>query len=116
MRLAWLAATVLGIGLGCNNPSGGNTCKNAGADVTIEARDQGGFSPTPILVNRGQTVCWENAGSVTHTVTTVVPATDTINQALPPSSYVEHTFTQITDIDYYCTYHQQTEQAVIQVR
>jgi plastocyanin len=116
-RCLWCAAAiVVAVGLACNNPSGGNSCRSVAADVTIDIHDAGGFSPTPVLVNKGQVVCWENPGSVTHSVITSVPATDTINEVLPPNTLFEHTFTQApSDITYHCGYHP-TEQGVITVR
>jgi plastocyanin len=116
-RSLWCgAALVVAAALACNNPSGGDTCKSVGANVTIDAHDQGGFTPTPITVTAGQSVCWQNLGSVTHTVTTVLPATDTVDAALPPGALFVHTFSTITDINYYCVYHQATEQGVLHVR
>jgi len=105
MRQPLLFAVALGLGVACNNPSGGNSCRSVGADVTIDIGDQGGFLPNPVSVTKGQTVCWQNSGTVTHWVKTVVPATDTIDAVLPPSSLVEHGFAQITDVNYYCNYH-----------
>jgi plastocyanin len=110
------AALMLAVGLACNNPSGGNSCRSVAADVTIVIRDAGGFSPTPVLVSKGQVVCWENPGSVTHSVVTSVPATDTVDGVLPPNSLIEHTFNQApSDITYHCGYHP-AEQGTIQVR
>ena len=117
MRIALLLAAGWASVLACNNPSGGNTCKSIGADVTIDVGDQGGFSPNPVTITAGQRVCWENVGTITHTVTTLVPATDSINEALPPNAVFDHTFSRKgADVNYYCAYHQQTEQGLIQVR
>ena len=117
MRLAFLfLAAALVIGLACNNLTGGNTCKAVAADVSIDARDQGGFSPTPVTVSSVDRVCWQNLGTITHTVTTVVPATDTIDEALPPDAVFDHVFsTRGSDIHYYCKYHP-AETGLIQVR
>jgi plastocyanin len=107
----------LAIGAACSTTSGGDTCRASGADVVIDAQDAGGFSPAAVTVTARQLVCWQNLGTITHSVTTVTPASDTIDLSLAPHFLVTHTFgTAGSDISYYCSYHRATETGVIHVR
>ncbi|HEY6807156.1 MAG TPA: plastocyanin/azurin family copper-binding protein [Gemmatimonadales bacterium] len=71
MRKTWFgwalaAGAVLG---GCGSPTGnGNGCASTGA-VTVHAKDSHVFSPQILTITHGQSVCWQNDGSVTHSIT-----------------------------------------------
>lgn len=83
---------VIVIGWSCGNPSGqGNGCASTGANVIINAQDNLTFDKPSLTITRGQRVCWQNPGSVTHTVTatSALPAdsawtSTTFDQTLRP--------------------------------
>ena len=112
----WLSATgisvlfVTFVFLACSDPGGqGNGCQSTGADVTINAQNNLTFDKPTLTVTLGQRVCWQNFGSVTHTVTSdpASPADSTWNldATLTPNTVVIHTFTKSGDYPYHCFFH-----------
>src|SRR2546428_5969747 len=67
----------LGIGLifiaaaacSSSSTSTANSCGSSGAAANIGATDAQVFSPNHATITHGQSVCWQNNGSILHTVT-----------------------------------------------
>jgi plastocyanin len=102
------------IGWSCGNPSGqGNGCASTGADVTISTKDNPpSFDKPSPTITRGQRVCWQNPGSVAHTVTatSASPAdpswTDsTFDATLNAGGVAIHTFSSAGLYQYHCRIH-----------
>jgi plastocyanin len=128
MRLSGVGATVavvLTVGVACkSSPSGnGNGCKSTTAAVTIDARDNQTFSITSATISPGQTVCWENFGSLTHSITADATLGDStwtstnVDETLTPDFIVLRSgWTVNVDYPYHCRYHPSTMSGVIHVR
>lgn len=100
--------------LGCDKVGvEGNTCRANGADIVIDTRDAAVFDPQSITVAVGQEVCWQNLGTVSHTITADQPD-DSVDVVLPPTFIYSHGFGVIRDFNYHCTTH--GEQGVVKVR
>lgn len=113
----WLMATgisalsVVLVLLACSGDPGGqgNGCQSTGADQTINGQDNLSFDRPSVTISAGERVCWQNFGTVQHTVTAEFNATDTtwnIDGQLNPNLVVLKTFTTIGDYSYHCTFHQ----------
>jgi plastocyanin len=97
----------------CGDPAGqGNGCQSTGAQVTINAQDNLTFDKPTLTITRGQRVCWQNFGSITHTVTaTSASPADTawtatsFDRTLNPNAVVIHTFGTAGQYLYHCTFH-----------
>ena len=118
-----LAAGVA-VALACGNPAGeGNGCAGTGAQFVINAQDNQTFTPQITTVTHGESVCWQNLGSIAHTVTatTVSPvdsswSADSVNLQLNPGSLVLRTFSRAGyNYFYKCSIHP-TMTGEIQVR
>lgn|SRR5574338_1454196 len=117
MSARFLSAVAIGavivIGWSCGNPAGqGNGCQSTGAQVTINAQDNLTFDKPTLTITRGQRVCWQNPGSVTHTVTaTSASPPDTtwtaaeFDETLRPDGVAIHTFSQAGQYLYHCAIH-----------
>jgi plastocyanin len=116
MRRAWFAMACGGVILiSCSNPTGSGTgCGNA-APIVITASDNHTFSPQSATISVGQAVCFQNLGSLLHTITpdSLVPA-DSFwmhhpgEQALPPNLPTIVSF-GTGDFYYHCKYHGGTQ-------
>ena len=128
MRKTWFGWTLVagGILAACNNPTGhGNGCASTGA-VIVHASDTKHFSPQTLTITHGQNVCWQNDGTLTHSITPdgEIAADSTWaaypEQALEPGLPVLiQTFGATGDYYYHCKFHggnQTGMYGVIQVR
>ena len=122
LALPTVVALAAWIGMACSTTSGeGRGCKSTNADVTIDANDNQTFTVPSRTVGVGQKICWQNFGTVAHTVTgdPSSPA-DTAWQSftgqLTPDLIVVYVFTTQGDYPYHCTYHPSTMHGVISVR
>jgi plastocyanin len=91
MRIC-LALFALGtlVAVACSNPTGSSDlCANSGAAVTLNATDRYAFTPSTVTVTIGQSVCWQNTGKLTHTVT---DAFGRFGGNLPPGQTLVCTF------------------------
>ena len=116
LSLAALAA----VGWGCSgDPAGqGNGCQSTGADVTINAQDNLTFDKPSVTISQTERVCWQNFGSITHTVTAdpfPPDSTWNINATLNTNTVVIQSFGTIGDYPYHCVFHAGM-QGVIHVR
>ncbi len=106
-------AAMMTLGLACSgDPAGqGNGCQSTGAAVTINARDNQTFDPSSATISPAETVCWQNFGAVTHTVTSdpSLPAppdsTWNLNATLNSNTVVSKSFSAVGDYPYHCTLH-----------
>jgi len=117
MRLRGLGASVgvvLALGAACKGtPSGnGNGCKSTGAAVTIDGRDNQTWSLPSVTINASQTVCWENFGTATHSITADPTLSDstwnatTVDETLTPDFVVLYSgWKANVDYPYHCRYH-----------
>jgi plastocyanin len=110
-------AAGVAVALACGNPAGeGNGCAGTGAQFVINAQDNQTFTPQITTVTHGESVCWQNLGSIAHTVTatTVSPvdsswSADSVNLQLNPGSLVLRTFSRAGyNYHYKCALHNET--------
>jgi plastocyanin len=107
-------AAGLAVALSCGSPNGqGSGCQSTGADVIITALDSKTFDrPSVNLVKGAAKVCWQNSGSLTHTVTaSTTSLSDTswnpssFDQTLPPGGVVIRQFPIAGTYTYHCFFH-----------
>jgi plastocyanin len=99
-----LALAVL-VGAACNNSStaAATSCASSGAAATITASDARTFAPTSASVTHGQSVCWQNTGTIAHTVTSNDGTS--FNTSLPAGQVFTYTFPTAGSFPYHCTIH-----------
>ena len=89
----------------CDTPSGGNTCGSV-AGVPVDATDDSSFVPTPVQITPTQRVCWQNLGTLTHSITADDLLADSIDITLPPNfTYSTSWGTAGKDFSYHCRFH-----------
>jgi len=107
-------AAGVAVALACGNPSGsGNGCAGTGAHTVVNAQDTPAFVPSVLSVTHGESVCWQNLGSKSHTITatgaTIVDSSwvlDSVNVQLNPGSLFVRTFSrQGVHYFYKCSIH-----------
>lgn len=102
-----LGFIVLGLGLlaasACSSSTSSANCSGMGASATIDASDANTFSPGTATITHGQTVCWENTGSIGHTVTSNDGTS--FNSSLPSGGTFIHSFATPGSFPYHCTIH-----------
>jgi plastocyanin len=106
---ACFAAGVI-VTLSCGNPSGeGNGCQGTGANIIINAQDNLTFDKPMLTVTHGNQVCWQNLGhtdhTVTHTSSSPLDTTWTIDAQLNPGLLVIHSFGTVGNYYYHCSIH-----------
>ena len=116
MNKIWFG--LLGAGMvaavACGNPTGnGNGCGGNGLNlIIISANDNHTFTPQSAQASQGQQICFQNLGTVLHTVT---PDSGQLNSdsiwitnygssALPPKSPYLITL-PVGNYSYHCQYH-----------
>lgn len=114
-QIGLLLGAALVVGLGCKStPSGnGSGCKSTTASQTIEAGDNRTFTPSSPTISRGQSVCWENLGTASHTVTALVTVSNgttvdtlwNIDAQLNPDLVVLAVFNTTGDYFFHCRLH-----------
>lgn len=106
MRFSWEIVAALGVvaAAACKSSTGsGSGCQSTAANVTIEANDSKQFNPSSQQIGQTQTVCWENNGTLTHSVTFDADSTDV---TLAPGYVALKGFgTTAGDFTYHCRYH-----------
>jgi len=75
----------------------------ASAAATVQATDQKVFDPASVTINAGQTVSWQNNGTLSHTVT--FDNGPTFTQNLDSGGTVSRTFSTAGTFKYHCTIH-----------
>lgn len=108
MKLALLgacAAAAIAAFAACKEPAGGNTCASI-TGVPVDATDDSTFVPTPLQVTPSQRVCWQNLGTLTHSITADNLLADSIDITLPPNyTYSASWGTSGKDFAYHCRFH-----------
>lgn len=102
------------VGVACSNPTGnGSGCGGNGLNlVVITANDNHTFTPQNVQVSQTQQICFQNLGTVLHTVTpdSSVSNSDSIwiknygSSALPSNSPYLITL-PVGNYAYHCQYH-----------
>ncbi|HUL04381.1 MAG TPA: plastocyanin/azurin family copper-binding protein [Gemmatimonadales bacterium] len=105
MRPTALAVALAIFALACsdNSNSVNNMCSASGASATIGATDGLVFSPTSATITHGQSVCWQNSGSVAHTVTSNDGTS--FSSSLAAGQTFLHAFPTAGSFPYRCTIH-----------
>ena len=106
-------SAVVALGLACGNPAGeGNGCQGTGAGHVIDAQNAKVFSPTPLTINKGTSVCWQNNGSIAHTVTATSASpfdsswvAESVDVQLNPGALYTRTFGNVGNFFYHCAIH-----------
>lgn len=114
------ASFLLLVLIACSNPTGqGNGCQSTGADVIINAQDNLTFDKPNLTITRGQKVCWQNSGSVTHNVTSdaafPVDSNWVLDAQLTNNTVVAYAFSRAGDYPYHCFFHSATMRGTIHV-
>lgn len=99
--------------LACGNPTGqGNGCQGTGAAHVVDAQDTKTFSPTPLTISKGTSVCWQNNGSFAHTVTATSASpldaswvAESVDVQLNPGSLYTRSFGNVGNYFYKCSIH-----------
>ena len=102
---------VVGIGLivlmalACSSSSTmvANSCGSSGAAANVNATDSKVFSPSTATITHGQSVCWQNNGAFSHTVTSNDGTS--FSSSLPSGQIFVHTFSTAGSFPYRCTIH-----------
>jgi plastocyanin len=81
----------------------GTTCSTSGASATITASDGLTFAPATATITHGQSVCWQNSGSIAHTVTSNDGTSFGSN--LSSGQLFVQTFATAGSFPYHCTIH-----------
>jgi plastocyanin len=103
MRFIVLASFAAFVAAGCgSSTSPANSCGSAKANANVNATDQKNFSPSATTITHGQTVCWQNNGTLLHSVTDDGAAFDT---DLPSGQIFVHTYSTVGTFTYHCKYH-----------
>lgn len=97
--LAGAAAFLVACG---SSTSTANSCGNSGANANVNTTSSNQFSPASTTINHGESVCWQGASAVTHTVTDDGGAFD-VN--LPPSQIFIHAYPTAGTFTYHCKIH-----------
>ena len=89
----------------CSDTSApGGDCSGQGAAVEIVATGASTFSPASATIEAGQSVCWENDGTETHTVTSDAGSLFDVN--LGVNSVFIRTFEAAGSFPYHCELHE----------
>jgi len=99
--------------LACGNPNGeGNGCQGTGAAHVVDAQDSKTFSPSPLTITKGTAVCWQNTGSIAHTVTATSASpfdsswvAESVDVQLNPGALYTKTFGKLGNYSYKCSIH-----------
>ena len=84
---------------GCDN---GEPAETHYVEMTLS----GGFVPSTLSIQAGDTVVWTNSDFAPHTVTSTTGAGGGFNSDfMPPGASFEKTFLEATTLDYFCQYH-----------
>jgi len=104
MRLTPVAAVLIAAAYACSSSTGNAnaTCSSSGAIANVNARDSQTFAPGATTIAVGQSVCWQNNGSIAHTVTDDGGA---FNSNLSPGQVVVHVYGTKGTFPYHCQIH-----------
>lgn len=86
-----------------DSTSSGNMCSTTGATMIVSTTDGLVFSPTTTTITHGQSVCWQNTGTVAHNVTSN-DNTSFVSTLAAGQTFV-HLFPTAGSFPYRCTLH-----------
>ena len=104
MKVLIGAALVVAFLAACDKAGTGNTCVSTGA-VVVDAKDNQTFDPASLQITQTQSVCWQNLGTLTHSITSDNVLADSIDITLPPDFTFTKGFGTIQDFSYHCRFH-----------
>ena len=105
MKLLLVAALVVGLLAACDKAGTGNTCASTGASGVVDGKDNQTFDPASLQITQTQKVCWQNLGTLTHSMTSDNVLADSIDITLPPDFTFTKGFGSIQDFHYHCRFH-----------
>lgn len=79
------------------------SCGSSGAAANINATGSLNFSPKSATITHGQSVCWENVATFTHTVTS--DDGTSFNTSVPAGNRFIYTFATPGTFTYHCNIH-----------
>lgn len=88
---------------GGGSSTGTGSCGQSGANANVNATDSKVFSPVGTTITHGQSVCWQDNGTFSHTVTS--DDGTSFNSPLGPGQTFVHTFPAAGSFPYHCTIH-----------
>ena len=104
--ISTLIASAMLVTAACgSSTSPSSLCANSGAAATVSATDNLAFSPGSVTITHGQVVCWQNSGTVAHTVTDNATGGGVFNSNLPAGQTFVHTFANAGTFGYHCNIH-----------
>ncbi|HZH40863.1 MAG TPA: plastocyanin/azurin family copper-binding protein [Gemmatimonadales bacterium] len=86
-----------------SSTSPAQSCGSSGAAANVNATGSLNFSPNHVTITHGQSVCWENVASFTHTVTS--DDGTSFNTTLPAGNRFVFVFANPGTFNYHCTIH-----------
>jgi plastocyanin len=102
-ELGFAALVVAMAACGGSSSTGVGSCGQSGANANVNATDTKVFSPNGTTITHGQSVCWQNNGTVSHTVTS--NDATSFNSPLAPGQTFVQTFPAAGSFPYHCTNH-----------
>jgi plastocyanin len=103
MRARGFAVLVAALAACGGSSTGTGSCGQSGANANVNATDTKVFSPNGTTITHGQSVCWQDNGAVSHTVTS--DDGTSFNSPLGPGQTFVHTFPAAGSFPYHCTIH-----------
>ena len=97
-----VAFAIFSLACSDNTQSVSTLCGSSGS-ATISATDGQVFSPASATITHGQSVCWQNSGTIPHTVTSNDGTS--FNSALGVGQIFVHPFPTAGSFPYRCTIH-----------
>ena len=94
--------------LACRSATGPSSplpCATSGTAATVSGTDDFAFTPPSVTITVGQSVCWQNTGMLSHTVTDIATNGTRFNGNLPSGQAFVHTFGFGGSFAYRCNNH-----------
>src|SRR5260370_38897372 len=102
-ELAVAALVVAMAACGGSSSTGVGLCGQSGANANLNATDSKVFSPNGTTITHGQSVCWQNNGTLTHSVT--ADNGTSFNGTIGPGQTFVQAFPTAGAFPYHCIYH-----------
>lgn len=103
MRQLGFAALVVAMAACSSSSTGVGSCGQSGANANVNATDSKVFSPSGTTITHGQSVCWQNNGTATHSVT--ADNGTSFNGTIGPGQTFVQAFPTAGSFPYHCTFH-----------
>ena len=111
-----LGGFVVLVAIACRSstsPQSTDPCANSGTDATVSASDNFTFAPNSVTITVGQSVCWQNRGTLVHTVTDNATSGARFNGNLASGQAFVHTFGFGGSFIYHCNNHSNMTATVV---